>query len=45
MADDHRSPRADIVDVAVAVDVDQVGTLGARHEERFTADRLEGAHR
>src|SRR4249919_295002 len=45
MADDHRSPRADVVDVMVAVDVHQVRALRALDEERFAADRFERAHR
>ncbi len=45
VAGDHRPPRADIVDVALAVDVDQARALGARDERRRAADRLEGAHR
>ncbi len=45
VADDHRAPGTDVVDVAVAVDVVQVGAIGAFDEERLAADRLERAHR
>ena len=41
VADDHRAPRADVVDVALAFDVEQIGTVGACGEERLAADRLE----
>jgi len=45
VTDDHRTPRADVVDVAVAIDVEQIGTVGTLDEEGLAADRLEGAHR
>ena len=45
VAQDHRPPGADVVDVAAAVDVDDARALGARDEERRSAHRLEGAHR
>ena len=45
VACDHRAPAADVVDVAVAVHVDQVGALGALGEERLPTHRLERAHR
>jgi hypothetical protein len=45
VADDHRPPRADIVDIARAFDVPQIGAIRARGEERLAADRLECAHR
>ena len=45
VTDDHRSPRADVVDVARAFDVPQVRGVRPRGEERFAADRLERAHR
>ena len=42
VAGDQRAPRHHPVDVAVAVDVGQLGALAARHEQRVAADR---AHR
>ena len=45
MAGDHRPPGADVVDVSIAVDVDQVGALGAFDERRRAADRGERAYR
>ena len=45
VADDHRAPGADVVDVAVVVHVVEVGAIGTGDEERLPADRLEGAHR
>ena len=38
VAEDHRPPRADVVDVAVAVEVEQVGARGAVEEDRLAAD-------
>ena len=45
MAEDHRPPGADVIDVAVTVDVDQVGALGALDERRRTAHPGERAYR
>ena len=45
VAGDHRPPRADVVDVALAFDVPQIGAVGVVGEERLAADRLESAHR
>ncbi len=45
VSDDHRSPGTDIVDVALAFDIPQIGPFGATGEERFAADGTEGAHR
>src|SRR5690606_33341988 len=45
VADDHRPPRANVVDVAVAVGIEQVWAVRTLHEERLAADRLERAHR
>ena len=42
---DQRAPRADVVDVAVAVDVDQLGALAALDEDRVAADRAHRPHR
>ena len=39
VAVDQRPPRADLVDVAVAVDVEELGALAALDEERVAADR------
>jgi len=44
VAQDHRAPGADVVDVALAVGVPEVGALGARDEARRAAHGLEGAH-
>src|SRR5690606_29320070 len=45
VAGDHRAPGADVVDVAVAVDVVQERAVRAPGEERFAAYRPERAHR
>ena len=45
MPEDHRPPRADIVDIALAVGVPQVGAGGTLEKERGAADRTECAHR
>ena len=45
VAEDHRPPGADVVDVALAVGVAEVRALGARDEARRAADGAEGAHR
>ena len=42
VAVDERPPRAHVVDVAVAVDVDELGAVAALDEDRVAAD---GAHR
>ncbi len=39
VAVDQRAPRADVVDEAVAVDVDQLGAVAALDEDRVAADR------
>ena len=44
VAVDQRPPRADVVDEAVAVDVDQLGALAAVDEDRVAADRAHRAH-
>ncbi len=41
---DQRPPRADVVDVAVAVDVDHLGALAARDEQRIAPDRAHRPH-
>ncbi len=43
--EDRRAPRLHVVEVAVAVGVEQVRALGAFDEERFAADRRERTHR
>ena len=45
VAEQHRSPRPDQVDVALAVGVGEPGALGADHEARRAAHRPERAHR
>ena len=45
VAEDHRPPRADQVDVLAAVGVPEVGAVAADHEPRRAADRPEGPHR
>src|SRR6185312_13808195 len=45
VAGDERPPRADVVDVLVAVDVEEIRPLAAREEDRLAADAAEGAHR
>ena len=42
---DQRPPRAHVVDVAVAVDVDELGALAAGDEDRVAPDRPHRAHR
>ena len=45
VAEQHRPPRADQVDVLVAVDVGQPGALGGGDEPGGAADRVERPHR
>ena len=45
VAEDQGPPRADVVDEAVAVDVDQLRALAAVDEERVAPDRAHRAHR
>ncbi len=44
VAEDHRSPGADVIDIGVAVGIVNLGTLGALNEQRVAAHRLEGPH-
>ena len=44
MAEDHRTPGAEVVDVAVAIGVGEPGTLGALNEGRFAAYGAKGAN-
>ena len=41
VAEDHRSPGADVIEVAIAVDIDQVGPFGVVDEDRLAADAAE----
>jgi hypothetical protein len=45
VAEDHRAPGADVVDVALVVLVDDVGAFGVLEEQRRAADALERADR
>ena len=45
VAEDRRAPRLHVVDVAVALGVDELRALGPVHEERRAADRVERPHR
>ena len=44
VAEDQRAPGADVVDVDVAVDVEDLRALGALDEDRVAADRAHRAH-
>jgi len=45
VAENHRPPGADIVDIALAVGVGQPGAIRRRDEARHAADCAERAHR
>ena len=45
MAEDQRAPRADVVDVAIAVDVVEIGRFAALEKDRLAADAAERAGR
>jgi hypothetical protein len=45
VAVDERPPRADVVDVAVAVHVEELGSLGVADEDGVAPDRAHGPHR
>ena len=45
VAEDHRAPGADVVEIRVAVDVGEVLPRGALEEDRLAADAAEGAGR
>src|SRR5262245_49668995 len=45
VAEDQRPPREDVVDVAVAVDVDEIRTFTSLDEQWPSADRLERPYR
>ena len=44
MAQDHRAPRADVVDVFLAVGVPKIGTLGALYKTGGATHGAKGAH-
>jgi len=44
VAQDHRAPGADVVDVFLAIGVPEVGALGALHKAGRATDGTEGAH-
>ena len=43
MAHDHRTPRKHIVDVLVAIGIEDIGAVGSLHETRRSANRFEGS--
>jgi len=45
VAQDHRAPGADVVDVFLAVGVPEISALGALHKAGCAAHGAEGAHR
>ena len=45
MAEDHRTPGADIIDIALAIGIEQIGTGRAVDEHRFTANAAKCTHR
>ena len=45
MAQDHRAPRADVVDVALVVGVPKISALGAFDKARRAANSAKGAYR
>ena len=45
MTGNHRSPRADVIDVALVIDIEQPGPFTAAEEYRVATDPFEGAHR
>jgi hypothetical protein len=45
MAENHRTPRAEHIDVTVAVDIVQIRSLGACNKQRAPANRTKGANR
>ena len=44
VTENHRSPRADVVDVAVAIDVDELSTACRLEEQRRSTDASKSAH-
>ena len=45
VAEDHGAPRADVVDVAIAVEIEEVGPFGPIEEDRLAADAAKGPGR
>ena len=45
VAEDHRAPGADVVDIALVVLVDHIGAFGVLEEQRCAANAPEGAYR
>ena len=45
VAEDHRPPGADVIDIGIAVDIIDFRAGGAFDEDRFAADGAKGAHR
>ena len=43
MTEDHRAPGTDVIDIALAVGIPEIGTFGTRDEAWCAADRAEGA--
>ena len=44
VADDRRAPRADVIDIALAVGVPQIRALAAHEKPRRSADRAKSPH-
>ena len=44
MTGNHRSPGADVIDVAVALDIEEVSALRTFHEYRRAVQPFEGSH-
>ncbi|MNN47383.1 hypothetical protein D3C81_1618010 [compost metagenome] len=44
VADDHRAPGADVVDIALAIGIPHISPFGARDEARRATHRAEGTH-
>ena len=43
MAHDHRTPRKHIVDVLIAIGIEDIGAVGSLHESWCSANRFEGS--
>ncbi len=41
MAEDHRAPREDIIDVTIAIDVEKICPFAPINEDRIAADAAE----
>ena len=44
VAENHRAPRADVIDVPVAVDIAQICALSSRKKDGVAAYTFEGSH-